>query len=208
MASSSRRAPVDRWLVANDTLTSGITKSDPSLPIAQILEQTSADGVRYLTKIRVNNLKKAISADAALGFGEKIADFPVGIIRPVWGYIALTSTCASGLSATAGEIGLGTTIASGAIATLGAGSAAMENVMEGTTISNHVAATALTSRKSNNAVANASAAFGTAHFNGASSAASLHLNIASTWDQTAAESVTFGGLVIVAWEYVGVGDEN
>jgi hypothetical protein len=207
MAKSTDFQTPDRWVSANDTLTSGITKADPSLPIATVLEQFSPDGIRYRTKIRVNNLKKAIAADAALGFGEQIASFPLGIIRPVGGYIALTSTCATGLSATAGEIGLGSTIASGAIATLGAGSAAMENLMEGTTISNHVAATALVSRKANNAVANAGAAFGTAVLDGTATAAKIHLNIASTWDQTAAESVTFGGLVILDWVYLGVGDE-
>lgn len=207
MAKSTVFQTPERWVSANDTLTSGITKADPSLPIAQVLEQFTPDGIRYRTKIRVNNLKKTIGSDAALGFGEHIGSFPLGIIKPVGGYIALTSTCATGLSATAGEIGLGSTIASGAIATLGAGSAAMENLMEGTTISNHVAATALVSRKANNAVANASAAFGTAVLNGTSSAVKIHLNIASTWDQTSSEAVTFGGLVIVDWIYMGVGDE-
>lgn len=207
MAKSTKFALPDRWLQANDTLTSGITKVNPALPIAKIVEQVSADGVRYRTVIEVNGLQKAISADAALGFGEHIATFPVGIIRPIAGYVSLASTCASGLSATAGEVGLGSTIASGAIATLGAGSAAMENLMEGTTLSNHVAATELRSRKANNAVSNASAAFGTAVLDGSGTAIKVHLNLASTWNQTAAESVTFSGRVVLDWVYVGVGDE-
>jgi hypothetical protein len=198
----------DLWLSVNDTLTSGITKSDPSLPIARIEEQWSPDGIKFRTKIRVNNLKKAISADAALGFGEHIASFPVGLIRPVGGYISLASTCATGLSATAGEIGLGTTIASGAVATLG-GTAAFEDLMEGTTISNHVAATELRSRKANDSVvAGTQGATGPAILDGTSAAKKIHLNIASTWNQTAAESVTFGGVVFLDWEFVGTGSET
>lgn len=207
MAKTTKIALPDRWLSANDTLTSGITKVDPSLPIAKIVEQVSADGVRYRTVIEVNGLQKAIDSDAALGFGEHIASFPVGIIKPVAGYVSLSSTTASGLSATAGEVGLGSTIASGAIATLGAGSAAMENLMEGTTLANHVADTELRSRKANNAVANAGAAFGTAVLDGSGTAVKVHLNLASTWNQTDAESVTFSGRVILDWIYVGVGDE-
>lgn len=208
MARSTRNAKPDRWLAANDTLTSGITKVNPALPIAQVVDQVSSDGIRYRTFIRVNQLSKAIASDAALGFGEHIASFPLGVIRPVGGYVALTSTTATGLSATAGEVGLGSVIATGAIATLGAGAATMENVMEGTTLANHVAATALVSRKANNAVAAASPTMGTANLDGSATAVKLHLNLASTWNQTAAESVTFGGLVVVDWEFVAVGDET
>lgn len=207
MARSTRFAYPDRFLVANDTLTSGITKVNPALPIAEVLEQVSADGIRYRTKIRVNGLSKAISADAALGFGEHIASFPLGRIQPVGGYVSMVSTTATGLSATAGEVGLGTVIASGAVATLG-GTATFENIMEGTTLSNHVAATALTSRKANRApVAGTAATDGVLVLDGSGTAAKIHLNLASTWDQTAAEAVTFSALVFVDWLYVGVGDE-
>lgn len=206
MAKTTKIALPDRWLSANDTLTSGITKVDPSLPIAKIVEQVSADGVRYRTVIEVNGLQKAIGSDAALGFGEHIASFPVGLIMPVGGYISLTSTCATGLSASAGEIGLGSVIASGAIATLT--TATFDDLMDGTTISDHVAATALRSRKANVAGLGGTAATnGVRVLDGSSAAAKIHLNIASTWNQTDAESVTFSGRVILDWIYVGVGDE-
>lgn len=208
MAKSSPKRWPDLWLEANDTLTSGISKADPSLPIAEIEEQWSVDGIRYRTQIRVNNLKKAIASDAALAFGEHIATFPKGIIRPVGGLVVLTSTTATGLSATAGEVGLGTTIASGAVAVLG-GTAAFENLMEGTTISNHVAATSLVSRKQNDSVVRGTqGATAPALIDGSATAAKIHLNLASTWDQTAAESVTFGGIVLLDWEFVGTGAES
>lgn len=208
MAKSNAKRWPDLWVSANDTLTSGITKSDPSLPIAQIVEQFSPDGIRYRTVIRVNELSKTISSDAALGFGEHIATFPEGIIRPIGGFVSMASTCETGLSATAGEVGLGTTIASGAIATLGAGSAAMEDLMEGTTLSNHVAATELLSVKANDSVvAGTQGATGPAILDGSGTAKKIHLNLASTWNQTASEAVVFSALVTVDWEFVATGDE-
>jgi len=207
MAKSNPKRWPDLWLEANDTLTSGISKVDPSLPIAKIEEQWSVDGIRYRTRIRVNSLRKAIASDAALGFGEWVASFPKGVIRPVGALVVLNSLCPEGLSATAGEVGLGTTIASGAVATLG-GTVAFENLMEGTTISNHVAATPLTSRKQNDSVVRGTqGATAPALVDGSSSAAKIHLNLASTWNQTAAESVSFGGIILLDWEFVGTGAE-
>jgi len=208
MAKSSPNRWPDLWLTANDTLTSGITKADPSLPIAKIEEQWSVDGIRYRTRIRVNGLSKTIGSDAALAFGEHIATFPTGLIRPVGGNVVLSSLCPTGLSATAGEVGLGTTVASGAVAVLG-GTVGFENLMEGTTIANHVAATALTSRKANGSVvAGTQGATGPSIIDGSGTAAKVHLNLASTWNQTSTEAVTFSAVVLLDWEFVGTGAES
>jgi hypothetical protein len=207
MAKSDDKRRPDLWLEANGTLTSGITKVDGTLPIARVEAQWSADGIRYRTQIRVNRLRKAIASDAALGFGEHIATFPKGLIRPVGGLVVLNSLCPTGLSATAGEVGLGSTVASGAVATLG-GTVGFENLMEGTTLANHVAATPLVSRKANDSVVRGTqGALGPAVLDGSANAVKVHLNVASTWDQTAGESVTFGGVVILDWEFVGTGAE-
>lgn len=208
MAKSTPKRWPDLWLDANDTLTSGITKVDPSLPIAKIEEQWSVDGIRYRTRIRVNSLKKAIASDAALAFGEHIASFPKGIIRPIGALVVLNSSCPTGLSATAGEVGLGTTIASGAVAVLG-GTVGFENLMEGTTLDNHVAATPLVSRKQNDSVVRGTqGATAPSLIDGSATAAKVHLNLASTWNQTSQESVTFGGIVMLDWEFVGTGAES
>lgn len=199
----------NKLLTLNNTLTSGITLATPDTNISQLLSLTTSNGVNYTAKVRVNNLKKTISADAALAFGEHIFTFPLGLIKPNWASLYLLSTCATGLSATAGEIGLGTVIASGANATLGAVGATSEDIMEGTTISNHVAATALTSRKRNTPVAygdhGATGDFGV--LDGSSTAKKCFLNIASTFDQTAAEAITFGGIITLNYDYMGTGVE-
>lgn len=199
-----------KFLRLNDTLTSGITKSNGALPICEVISQHAlsglpGSGVSYRTILKVNTLAKAISADAAEAFGEHIASFPEGVIRPLGAAIRLTSLCPTGLSATAGEVGLGTTIASGAAATLG-GTAAFENIMEGTTLSNHVAATTLTSNKANDPIISGthSATFGSgALIDGSGTAAKIHLNLASTWNQTAAETFTFSARIALDWQYLG-----
>jgi hypothetical protein len=183
----------------NNTLTSGITKADYSRPISEILSFSVENGEAVLY-LRVNTLSKATASDAALGFGEKVFSYPsgLGLVQPLYTSVKLTSLCPTGLSATAGEVGLGTAVATGAIATLGAGSATMENIMEGTTLSNHVAATTLVSEKANLPVAfgdhGAAGAFGL--LDASSSAVAAYLNIASTFNQTAAESITFSATIV------------
>lgn len=198
-----------RLITLNNTLTSGITLANTDTNIATLIGLVGNDGINYTAKVRVNPLKKAISADAALAFGEHIFTFPLGVIRPKWCYIYMSSTTASGLSATAGEVGLGTVIGSGANATLGAVGATSEDIMEGTTLSNHVAATELVSRKYGHPVAygdhGAAGSFGV--LDGSATAKKCYLNIASTWDQTAAESVTFSGIITVNFDYMGTGLE-
>lgn len=182
----------------NNTLTSGITKADASKPISEILDFIVQDR-EVMLYLRVNTLRKAIAGDAALAFGEKVFSYPsgLGVIQPLYTTVRVSSLTPTGLSATAGEVGLGTTIASGAVATLG-GTPAFENVMEGTTIGNHVAGTTLTSKLGNCAVAfgdhGAAGNFGVVDATAAE--AGVHLNIASTWDQTAAESVAFSATIV------------
>ena len=183
---------------------SGITKGSGSL-ISEAYEYGVGPFRRTILKTGVS-LTKNIASDAAEGFGQKLYTFPEGLIVPIGGKIEVTSTCETGLSATAGEVGLGTVIATGAIATLGAGAATMEDIMEGTTIANHVAATALAIDE-----ANLSVVFGTQGatapgvLDGSGTAKAVHFNVASTWNQTAAENVVFaaGALFQFDWMYFG-----
>ncbi len=191
----------------NNTLTSGTSKNDSSLPIVSYIETQSADGVNFRTIVHTNTLNWDIPSDAALGVGEHIFTYPLGMILPVFTSVQMTSLAPTGLSATAGEVGLGTVISSGAIATLGAGTATMEDIMEGTTISNHVAATTLTSKKANFPVlygdhgATAAATF----HNGTATAIKCYFNIASTWNQTSAENIAASIKIVHDWKYMGSG---
>jgi len=193
------------YVTLNDTLTSGITKTDPSKAISEILSFHVEFGLCKLY-LRVNELNVNIPSDAALAFGEHVFSYPsgLGIVMPLYTTVLATGSAPTGLSATAGEIGLGTTIASGAVATLG-GTAAFENVMEGTTIANHVAATPLTIEEGNSPVAygdhGAAGVFGIQDSSAAD--VDVHLNIASTWNQTAAENYSFTADIVHWFRVLG-----
>lgn len=194
-------------LTPNTVLTSGITKVDSSLSIVTDYQELGPAGSNYRhSRLTTCALMKATAADAALAFGEWIASFPVGRVLSLGAYVKLTSTCPTGLSATAGEVGLGSTIASGANATLGAVGQAAENIMEGTTLANHVAAVTLTSNKANKPAApSTSATDGQGVLDGSITGAKIHLNLASTFDQTAAESITFQAVIDMYWVWMGLG---
>lgn len=184
---------------------SGITIVDGTQPLIYNVREYQS-GFEHRTVLQVRAFKFNIAADAALGIGQKLYTFPEGFISPKGGAIKMVSTCPTGLSATAGEIGLGSVIGTGAIATLGAGAATMEDFMEGTTISNHVAATALTSKKANKPdLSGTEATSGVRILDGTATAIALHFNICSTWDQTAAEDVTINSLE-VTFDWVDYGD--
>lgn len=196
-------------LTLNQTLTSGITLSAGSTLSAQTFSYGKMPGVLYdrITFGVSGTLTKNIPSDAALAFGEHLATFPAGYVKPLGCSVYVLGSCPTGLSATAGEVGVGTTIASGAVATLG-GTPAFENLMEGTTIANHVAATPLSIYKANDPIiaGTHSATVGSgAVLDARAGTTKIHINIASTWDQTATENYSFSGYVDIFWQYLGAG---
>lgn len=183
---------------ANDTLTSGITKSNVALPICR-LQDFTADGVFHRTSVVVNSLIKNIAADADEGFGEKLFTFPASYIQPLGCVLEFTSSTASGLSSTAGEVGLGTTIASGAVAVL-SGTAGFQNILDGKTLEG------LTSGDSDveTFLAAAGGTSGTeTPIDATAGTVACHLNVASAWNQTAAENVTFSARFVLLWADLG-----
>lgn len=182
----------------------GITLSDATLaPVNSCVNYVLDDnGFEYRTVVTMRAFTFATTA-AAKSIGQKLFDFPEGFIVPKWGMIELSSTTGGSTAATAGEIGLGTVVGSGANATLGAVGATSEDIMEGTTISNHVAATALSSNKANaGVVVGTQGATGPAILDGTSTAKSCFFNIASTFNGTG--GVTVNSLrVTVDWVWLG-----
>ncbi len=183
-------------------LSSGITIGTSGQPLVRKVEEYRR-GPWCRTKIYCNAFTFEV-AGAALSVGQKLYDFPEGFIMPISGKIYMTSTCAAGVSATAGEVGLGTVIGSGANATLTAVATTTENIMNGTTLSNHVASTLLTSNKANQAgqlgVDDLETAL--AVIDGTSTAADCFFNIASTWAGTG--TVTINNLVAqFDWWFLG-----
>ena len=189
------RALVPKYGQAAVDASAGITLTTPTRPVVTGVVHEFDGGVMRVT-LTLAGFSFNIASDAALAVGQKVYTLPSNcFVKPLGGIVKITSTCATGLSATAGEVGLGTTIGSGAVATLG-GTAAFENVMEGQTIANHVAATALAIQEAANPAPQT--ASGNGILDATAADLDVHLNIASTWNQTAAEDVTVtaGGLVV------------
>lgn len=93
----------------------------------------SAQGALTRVKINVGAFTQAVTA-ASLGFGRKILELPAGQYVFLAGYIRqrIQSDGAAAITATT-ECGIGTTIASGAVEVL-SGTAAFENIIDGSTI--------------------------------------------------------------------------
>jgi hypothetical protein len=176
----------------NNTLTSGITIPTGAQAILSKFQHYSSDGIHYKLVFETNTLAKDIPADAALGFGEHLFTLPAAIVQPLEMLYQFNSLAPTGLSATAGEVGFGTTIASGAVAVL-SGTAAFENISEGRTLANHVAATPLVTEAITVAptLYAQSATVNPGPIDASAGTTKVHLNLASTWNQTSSEDLAF-----------------
>lgn len=94
------------------------------------------EGGFWRTVVTANTSLPAIAGGASLGVGKKAVSFPAGDIMTVATKMALALTeTDDNVNADTPDIGLGTTIASGAVAVLG-GTAAFENILTGQTAAN------------------------------------------------------------------------
>jgi hypothetical protein len=198
--------PKPLFCTKNETLTSGVLKQDYSKPIVSRFEHYSYDNLLVRLVVETNTLEVDIPSDAALGFGEHLWTYPECVFQPISTTMLMSSLAPTGLSATAGEIGMGTLIASGANATLGAVGATAENIAEGVTIADHVAATALVSYNNAPPVAAFNAGAGSVSsgvnigaggaIDATAGTTKAHFNVASTWNQTSAENIAFSVKIV------------
>lgn len=94
------------------------------------------EGGLWRTVVTANTAFGAIAGGASLGLGKKAISFPAGDVMTIATKMALALTQTEGnVNADTPDIGIGTTIASGAVAVLG-GTAAFENILTGQTAAN------------------------------------------------------------------------
>ena len=176
------------------TADTGITWATSSRPSAVEYR----DGHIRKTVITVPSLTWATTT-ASKGNGQAIYTFPEGFILPVAARIVMSTTTGAATSTVAGEVGLGTTVASGAVSVL-SGTAAFQNILDGKTLSNQVASTAL-------ATSVTDAAGGTsgtqAAIDGSATAATVYLNHASAYTGTA--GLTLNSATVTIW-WIDLGD--
>ncbi len=100
-----------------------------------VANETGFDSHR-ITTIDIADLALIVTTNASKGDGKLIYTFPAGkiVVKRTSLSIGIIGTAALNVADTP-EIGVGTVVATGAIATLGAGGATMENLFDGTAIS-------------------------------------------------------------------------
>ena len=145
------------------------------------------NGVYHSTKIEIEDLTLITPAGAAsLAAGKGIYTFPAGRVLVHSAYIDIElSTSGSTVTADTPDLGLGTTIGTGAVAVLG-GTAAFENIMTGQTAAD-VNATATTKFLSTDLGIETGGD------------KTVYLNIADGWAGAEATGVQANGTVILNW---------
>lgn len=188
------------------TLSSGITISGLQ-QVTTRFQHYTYDNLDYKLVINTSTFIKSIPSNAALAFGQLLFTWPAAIVYPLQAHVQLTSTTSSGAASTAGEVGLGTVVASGANATVGAVGATSEDIMDGTTLSNMVASTTLVSKKANvpNATFSEQAAGGASSgfIDCTAGTTTCNLQLASTWTQTSADTVNFQANIVIYYRLLG-----
>jgi len=149
------------------------------------------DNIYHKTKLTLTGALPAIAGGADLGVGRLLYTFPAGVIRIISAYfdgVAITQS-EGNITADTPDVGLGTTIASGAVAVL-SGTAAFENILTGQTFDD---------------------CDGTGELAGAASTLiidaaddhTMYLNAADGWAASGDAAATISGDVIVTWEFIG-----
>lgn len=147
------------------------------------------DGATHRTVLAVNTTLPAIAGGANLGVGKLLYTLPAGAIIVEGAYMSLAITQTQGnITADTPDGGLGTTIASGAVALL-SGTAAFENVLTGQTF-NDCNGTAEVKTVTATLVVES----GDAH--------TVYFNVADGWAASGDAAATLTGTVVLLWRFV------
>lgn len=131
-----------------------------------------------------------IAGGANLGVGVLLYTFPAGAVRVSASKMSVAITQTDGnITADTPDIGLGTTIASGAVAVLG-GTAAFENILTGQTAAD-CNGTATVKTVDTSLVIESSGAH------------TVYLNVADGWAASGDDAAILTGTVTIHWQYLG-----
>ena len=153
------------------------------------------DGVNHVTKITLNDFVVGSSVGAAsLAFGELLYTFPAGaqIIETLYMNVALTGT--TNIAADTPDVGIGSVMASGAVAVLG-GTPTFEDYITGQTSGAISGANFIEV-----ATPVIAGAFTGIALNISSSTKTIYLNAADGW--AGEGDVTANGTITIAWKSV------
>ena len=149
--------------------------------------ETTQDGISFTTILTLTGVAATIGDGAALAGGALIYTLPAGalIVNSASMSVGLTLTTGTPTTDTP-ELGIGTTIGDGAVATLGDVDAAAENIL-GPATANDIAGTAEALTQAKNLVIEAADDH------------TVHFNYADTWADVDDTVATLDGTVVLRW---------
>lgn len=145
----------------------------------------------HKTELTMDFALPAIAGGANLAVGKKLYTFPnanIRILTAAFIGVAITQTDEN-ITADTPDVGLGTTIASGEVATLN-GTPAFENVLTGQTFTDC------------DGTEETAAAASTLVIASGETATALYFNVADEWAADGDEAAAVTGKVVVTWEYL------
>lgn len=147
------------------------------------------DGYNHQSVITVNTTLPAIAGGANLAIGKLIYTLPAGacVVSHVYKSIAITQTQGN-INADTPDVGLGTTIASGAVAVL-SGTSAFENIMTGQTAANCTGTATV-----NTSSVHTDIAAGDDH--------GIYLNVADGWAASGDAAPLLTGTIVLNWKFM------
>lgn len=173
----------------------GLTTANVGAAEAGAVAVENGDAIVHRTVLTLTAFAVGTSADnAALAIGALLYTFPAGVIMIDAIKVNAGLTLADAVQTNTPELGLGTTQAAGANATLGAAGATTENLFEGTATAD-VAGTPLVDTKQPTAAVPFIMETADAH--------TLYLNAAATWaNLTAPAALTADGTITITWRHL------
>lgn len=154
------------------------------------------DGYTHTTVLTVNTTLPAIAGGAALGIGKLLYTLPAGAVLIPSSYFSLAITQTQGnITADTPVVGLGTTIASGAVSVL-SGTAAFQNISAGKAATNcNGAATTQTATATVSPFSLVIAATGGLNH-------TIYANVAGTWTAGGDAAALLTGTVVLNWQFM------
>ena len=146
------------------------------------------DGYEHTTVLTVDTTLPAIAGGADLAIGKLVYTLPAGAVMVRAAYVSVSITQTEGnITADTPDVGLGTTIASGAVAGL-SGTAAFENIMTGQTAADCDGTATVETVTSSLDIES-----GDDH--------TIYVNVADGWAASGDTAALLSGTVVLHWQF-------
>jgi len=153
--------------------------------------EEKGDSVNHVTVLTVDTTFGAIAGGANLALGKLAYTFPAGAINIKASKIDVALTAEDGnIDADTPDVGLGTTLASGANALLSGAGATTENILTGQTATNCTGTATVKTLATSKVIETAEA-----H--------TVYLNIADGWAASGEAALPVTGTVTIEWTFIG-----